>query len=156
MAETERRKRSWRNLLVLLIAFTGAIVSFAGALYTYGSQAQIPGNSLWPLPGFVLIDWIVAGSLGFIATFFCLRKASRRWLRWDWVFTGSFIPLIILGAFSIGPLVLISFLLFLVPAAILTLGVKTDWAADFGLLMVGSIINLAILMGIITASGQAL
>lgn len=156
MAEAGGQRRSLVKLLDLLIAFSGAIVSFLGATFTYLSQAQISDTPLWPLPGLVLVDWILMGSLGFIAVFFALRKASRLWLRATWVFTGSFIPLIILGTLSISPLVSLAFLLFILSTTILAIRNQTSWLASFGFLMIGSIGNLAVLMLIITQSGQTL
>jgi hypothetical protein len=156
MSESSIPKRSWVDLLVLFIAFTGAVVSFLGVILTYISQVQIADAKLWPLPGAVLIDWILAGSLGFISVFFCLRKKSKNWLRMTWLFTGAFIPIMILGALSISAMVFIAFLLSVTSTGILALRNPTNWLLSFGLLMLGSIGNLAILMGIITLSGQTL
>ncbi len=156
MSQGGERKRSWVDLGVLILSFLGAMVSFFGAVTTYASEAQIPGVTLWPLPGYVLIDWILAGSLGFIAVFFYLRKPSKNRLRMTWLFPGAFIPLIVLGAFSIGLMVLLSFLLSLVSTSILAFRNQTNWLESFGVLMVGSIGNLAIVMAIISLSGQML
>jgi hypothetical protein len=72
------------------------------------------------------------------------------------VFTGAFIPLIILGLLSIGSLVFISFLLYLVPTAILAFRNPSNWLVSFGMLMLGSLGNLAIVMLIIAVGSQTL
>jgi hypothetical protein len=154
--ETGWRKRSIVDLLALILAFVTATVSFFGALFTYVTEAQIAGVSLWPLPGLVLVDWILVGVLGFFATYFRLRRRSKRWLVACWVFSGAFIPLVILGAFSIGFMVLITFLLSLLATSILAFRNGTNWLESFGALMLGSIGNLAILMLVISLSGQTL
>jgi hypothetical protein len=147
--EGERRS-SWLDFLALVLSIFGAIVSFWGALVTYLTQAQIPEASLWPLPGLVLIDWILFGLVGFIACYFCFRQVSAKWLHVAWFITGTFIPLIILGAFSIGPGVLLTFILFVVSTIILTIRQRGKLLASFGLLLLGSICNLGVLLIIIT------
>jgi hypothetical protein len=148
-------KRSWVDLLALTLAFFGALVSFFGALLTYVSQVKIEVTSLWPLPGLVLIDWVLVGSIGFVVAFFSIRKSSAWWLRTAWLLTGAFIPLIILGAFSIGLMVVVAFLLFVVSTIILAIRHQTKWLESFGFLMLGSIGNLGLLMLIITLGTQS-
>lgn len=153
MSEGTEQKRSWVDLLALVIAFIGVTISFFWSISIYISQAETsPGISMWPLPGLALVDWVLMGTLGFIAVFFSLRKDSKRWRNATWIFTGAFIPLIILGLLSIGLMVFISFLFMLISTAILTWRARTSWLASFGLIMLGSIGNLAIMMGIIFLS----
>ena len=137
--------RSWADMLALIFSFLAAIVSFWGAAITYLSQAQIPEASLWPLPGFVLVDWLILGIAGFVVVFFCLRRRAVIWLRMTWLLTGAFIPLIILGAFSIGLWVMIAFFLAMMSTFILAIRQKSKWLESFGFLMFGSIINLGLL-----------
>lgn len=144
------RRSSWLDFLALVLSFIGAIISFWGALVTYFSQAHIPEASLWPLPGLVLMDWVLLGLVGFISVYLCFRGGSPRWLHVTWFITGTLIPLIILGAFSIGSGVLIAFLLFVVSTIILTIRQRGKLLASFGRLMLGSICNLGILLIIIT------
>jgi hypothetical protein len=149
-----RRKSPWPDLIALLLAFSAAIITFLGAMLTYLSQAQIASAPLWPLPGLVLVDWTLLGSIGFVTAFFSLRKKTAGWFRMTWIITGTFIPIAILGAFSIGMVVIISFLLFVFSTVIIALRYREKWLESFGLLMLGSLGNLAILMAIITLSNQ--
>jgi hypothetical protein len=146
----DNQRRSWLDFLALALSFFGAIISFWGAFVTYLTQAQIPEASLWTLPGLVLVDWVLLGLVGFITTYFCFRQTSAKWLHVAWFITGTFIPLIILGAVSIGAGVLIAFLLFVVSTIILTIRQRGRLLASFGLLMLGSICNLGILLILIT------
>jgi hypothetical protein len=147
---------SWLDFVPLVLAFFGALVSLWGASVTYLSQAQISGASLWPLPGLVLMDWAVFGLAGFITAYLCFRQVSAKWLHAAWFITGAFIPLIILGAFSIGSGVLIVFILFVVSTIILTIRQKGKLLASFGLLMLGSIYNLGVLFLMITLGNPSL
>ena len=151
----DRRQSSWLDILALVLSFFGAIISVWGALVTYLSQAQIPEASLWPLPGLILINWVMLGLVGFIAAYFCFRQASAKGLHLAWFITGTFIPLIILGAFSIGAGVLIAFLLFVVSTIILTIRQRGRLLASFGLLMLGSVCNLGILLILIKLGYQS-
>jgi hypothetical protein len=143
-------KNSWLDFIPLVLSFFGALVSLWGALVTYLSQSQIPEASLWPLPGLILIDWVVLGLAGFFTTYLCFKQVSAKWLHVAWFITGAFIPLIILGAFSIGAGVLIVFIFFVLSTIILTIRRKGRLLASFGLLLLGSICNLGILFILIT------
>jgi len=154
MNENSDQQRSWVDLLAVVIAFSGAIISIGGALFTYFYQAQMAITPLWTLPGLVLLDWVFLGTIGFLSAYFTIRKSSARWLRITWFNTGTFIPLIILGAFSIGSLVLIAFLLFVISTGIVAVRYDSKWLESFGLLLLGSFINLGILLLIITLANQ--
>ena len=152
--KTERRS-SWIDFLAVVFSFFGALISIGGALLVFSSQAQIGMSQLWPLPGLVLIDWALLGLIGFIAAYLCFKGVSAKWLHVAWFITGTFIPLIILGAFSIGAGVLIVFLLFVVSTIILTIRRRGRLLASFGLLLLGSICNLGILFILITLGNQS-
>jgi hypothetical protein len=139
---------SWLDIISLVLSFSGAIL-------TYLTQAQNPEASLWPLPGLVLIDWVLIGLVGFSTTYFYFRRISTKWLHVAWLITGMFIPLIILGAFSIGAGVLIAFIMFVVSTIMITIRQRGKLLASFGLLMVGSICNLGVLLILITLSYQS-
>jgi hypothetical protein len=145
-------KQSKVDLLALVLAFLGAIVSFLGAVAIYSSAAQVSGTPLWPLPGLVLVDWMLIGAISFIATFFSLRKKSAGWLKLIWFMTGTFIPVIVLGAFTIGVLVLIAFFFMVISTFIIAIRQESKWLTSFGYLMLGSIINLGILAVILFLS----
>ncbi len=147
-------QRLWLDLLAVGLSFLGLTVSFWGAAIIYLTEAQIPDNPVWPLPGLVLVDWALLGFVGYVTTYISFRRQSGKWLQVAWFTAGGLIPLIILGAFSIGPLVLISFLLFIIATIILTVRHVAKWLGNIGLLMIGSIVNLGAIWLIIALSGQ--
>jgi hypothetical protein len=156
VSTNSERRQPWVDLLALVLSFLASIVTLWGAISTYVSQAQIPETSLWPLPGLVLVDWLHVGVSGFIAAFFSLRRRTVWWHRMTWLLTGAFIPLFILGALSIGPLVLIAFFLALISTFIITIRLRWKWLESIGYLLLGSIINLAILALTIIGAGPGL
>lgn len=140
----------------LAAALIGAIISIAGAGGVYLSQVSPGMAPLWPLPGFVLLDWALVGIIDFIAAYYVFRWSSINWQQATWAFTGALIPLIILGAFSIGPLVLITFILFVVSIVLFALSKKPKWLASIGALALGIIINLGFLLLVITLANRTI
>jgi hypothetical protein len=145
------------DLLAMFLSFLAAIVSISGAIFTYLSQAQIPEATLWPMPGLVLVDWLLIGVISFVVVSISLRRKTVGWLRMTWLMTGAFIPLIILGALSIGLLVLIAFFFAVISTFIIAIRYRFKWLESFGFLILGSISNLLILILFIErlGSGQA-
>ncbi len=156
MSASDESRRNWVDLLALFLSFLAAIVSISGAIFTYTSQAQIPEVTLWPLPGLVLVDWLLIGVISFVVVSISLRRKTAGWLRMTWLMTGAFIPLIILGALSIGLLVLIAFFFTVTSTFIIAIRYRFKWLENFGFLMLGSMSNLLILILIISlGSSQA-
>lgn len=155
MNQPGSRWQLWLNLLAQVLSFLAVLISFLGATIAYLNQVRNAVTPLWPLPGLILVDWALLGAIGFAATYLVVRGARGKWLRGGWFISGAFIPLIILGAFSIGPFVLLAFLLYVISTIILTVQRKSQWLLSFGLLMLGSFINLGLLMLIITLGSQA-
>jgi hypothetical protein len=138
------------GFLSLGLSFFGAIASILGAFITYSSQARIPEATLWPLPGLILLYWSLLGIIGLLITYLSVKQNHVIWLKAAWFITGTFIPLIILGTFSIGLGVLIVELLFLIATIILTIRQRAKWLECFGLWILGAICSLLILLVMIT------
>ena len=146
MNESDSPRSYWTDFLALAICFIGEIVSVGGAVYVLLSEMSITGEPVWPLPGLVLLDWALLGAAGFLIPFFSFKKQSGKWLQAFWFCTGGFLPLILLGAFSIAPLVLIALTSFLISTVLLSLRRKSKWLQSLGFLMLGAICNLGLLL----------
>ncbi len=146
----QKQRSTWLDFIALLLAFLGSAASVAGALAIYSSQAQFAETSLWPLPGFILFLWGMLGLLGFIAAYLTFRVTSLKWLQTLIFITGMFIPLIIIGALSIGTLVAVGFLFFAISTLILAIRKKAKLLESFSLFLLGAICNLGLLLIIIT------
>jgi hypothetical protein len=153
MSTNSQGRRNWVDLLALFLSFLAAIVSVSGALFTFTMQTQIGGATLWPLPGLLLIDWLIIGVISFVVVSISLRKKTTTWLRMTWLSTGAVIPLIILGALSIGIFVLVAFFFAVISTFIIAIRQNSKWLESFGFLMLGSIGNLVILSLIIVYAG---
>lgn len=112
------------------------------------------GLAIWPLPGFVLMDWSILGILGFFASFYGSRTEPTYWLKAAWFVPGALIPLVILGEFTIGLFVFISLPFFLVSAILITLQKATKWLDHLKQFLFGVVCNLGVLLLLIALGGQ--
>jgi hypothetical protein len=136
------------------LAFVGAVISLVGAVSVYIGQAKIGNSPLWPLPGLVLLIWALLGVNGLVAAYLSTRQDTASWERGLWLISGAFIPIIILGALSIGPYVFITFLLLSISALILAFTRRTKWLVSLGWLVLGAVLDLGVLLLVISLGGS--
>lgn len=149
MDKDQSMNRQWLEILATGLSAVGALVAIAGAMLVLSSQSAGAGDSIWPLPGFVMIDWAIFGVLGFLSAYLGSKPLPEYWAKATWFTAGALIPLMVLGALSIGPYVLIS-LVFLSASAVLVTIVKRLKGRDiFGALALGIVLNLGLLLGLI-------
>ncbi len=141
--------RRWLYFASLVLAFVGAVIALIGSGLVFADQAQIPESRIWPLPGLIFFDWAIIGILGFLGAWLSDKPNGSTWLKVIWFVVGALIPLVILGAFSIGLFVLFTLLFFLASAVILTIQMKGEALGHIELFMVGVICNLGILLVLI-------
>ena len=134
-----------RNLLPLLLASLAAAISIAGAAGFMTSQAA-NGSAVWPLPGLVLLDWAIIGFIAPLVVYLEERSTGRHALDILWGLSGGLLPMVYLGAFSIGLFVLLSALPLLTCCAVLTLSRKQSWLRGLGFLATGLLLNLVVLL----------
>ena len=109
------------------------------------SEFAIQGAEMWPLPGLVLVVWASLGAALF--AFVTISKVhDSRLPGVAWAITGALIPYIVLGAFSIGPMVLVAFLFSLVASIIMTVQEQRELLDDLLMLVFGSLGNLVLFM----------
>ncbi len=150
MEKNSGRWGVWINLFALLLSLFSIIVSAGGALSTYFYQLGIPEAPLWPLPGLVLSYWIVLGIASFMLIGVTSFSLSPRWLRAAWGITGAYIPLAIIGAFSIGTLVLIASFLSLISTLLLSVRIRLNWLKCFNFFWLGAICSLLVVLLIVS------
>jgi hypothetical protein len=136
--------RSWLYILSVSLAFLGAVIALVGAISFFQAQTQSPGDSVWPLPGLALVDWVAFSVLGFLGVWFSNKSDNTASLNGAWLAVGALAPLVILGAFSIGLFVLITELLLLIASIIVTFRRSNSNYRPIGLAMVGVIGNLGL------------
>jgi hypothetical protein len=128
----------------------GALLCVVGASgFWQPEQFVSPAASLWPLPTLVLLEWMVLGIMGAIAAFGDQRDQGAGWATMRWVACGALFGLLILGMFSIGPLVMFAALSFL-GAAMLADRRYQRRRSRLGMLTAGTVGNLALLLMLIS------
>jgi hypothetical protein len=141
--------------IALTSAIVGALLAFTAASLVLIQEASHPGASIFPMPVLVLIEWGVLGMAGAIYLLLAEMRQAGRYLLGAWAMLGAYLPLILLGAFTIGPYALASALLLLAPTAYLThrhdIGARR-WP---GYLVIGALGNLAILLILILLGNLA-
>ncbi len=148
-----RNSKQWAYIVSILFSAIGALAALAGSWLAFSYQVQVsgPGELVWPLPGLVLVDWSLLAVLGFAAAYFSNQSSSAIWQRIAWFVPGALAPLIVLGAFSIGALVLLSCLFLFLAAVLITLREGGSWAQGAVTLLAGAVINLALLLLVIVS-----
>ena len=140
------RAVEWGAALVgATICILGAIVTAENQLKPFG-LSQSPAQTLWPLPGLVLIDWAALGLLGFVSVALSNIHQAWIWSKLTWAICGALIVLMILGAFSIGPYVMWAMLCFAIAGALAWAHQKPRLGADLLALTLGAFGNLMLLL----------
>jgi hypothetical protein len=144
--------KSFSTIIQWTLGALGAGIALAGALGIAASQGTSPGDSIWPLPGLVLLDWAVLGVSGFVGLI--SADTGKIKIELTWFTVGALLPLIFLGALSIGPLVLLSWIAFFVAVTLASAKNKANRLGYWKYLLAGIVANLALLFVLITV-GQA-
>ncbi len=134
------------DYVAVFLAFWGAISAISGAGLIGFTQAASFPPSIWPMPGLILLEWGLLGVSGLASTALAVWKPASKWLLALWAITGGFVPMVIIGAFSIGPYVFIGYVFFLAACLLLTFRHKPGWLKCAGWFMLGLIANLVIIL----------
>ena len=100
-----RRCPGMTRTLELLLAGFGAAVCVGIAAAVWHSQAR-SHESLWPLPAVVLLELGTFGLVALAAVVSDTEDGLPAWGLLTWAIVGGLLAVMILGAWSIGPLVL--------------------------------------------------
>ena len=95
---------AFRRAIELVLAAFGASISVVLAAVVWQTESG-PGGEFWPLPAIVLLELGVLGIIGLVAI---ALASDASWIRWGsltWAIVGGLGGLMLLAAFSIGPLV---------------------------------------------------
>ena len=139
-------QRITEGILVVL----GALLCIGGATSFWQAQLSSPTASLWPLPALVLIEWLLLGVVGVIAAIGDRQSDRSRWTTIRWVACGALFGLVILGVFSIGPLVLLAALTFLSAAIVADRRYQRNVHVRIAMLTVGTVGNVGLLITLIS------
>jgi hypothetical protein len=134
----------WPEVLAIILSLCGAYISDSGAIHVYISQVSRFDMPMWPLPGLFLVYWAMLGVINLIFTFLIARNALNNYLYTSWLINGAFIPLIILGALSIGSAVLLGFVFFLLSSILQSVHKKVKLITSLGRFALGIIVSAGV------------
>jgi hypothetical protein len=140
-----------QRLTEWILAVLGALLCIAGAIgFWQHAQRSSPNASVWPLPALVLLEWLLLGIVGAIAAVADRQSVRSVWTITRWTVCGALFGLLILGGFSIGPLVLFAALAFLGAAIMADHRCQRNVGVQVGLLTAGTIGNIGLLLLLIS------
>jgi hypothetical protein len=131
--------------LSILSAIIGAGLATAAAGAFLSQQASFNGSSVFPMPFFALFDWAVLGIAGAVYLALAELRPEDHQTKGAWAVLGAYLPLIVLGALSIGSIALVSAAFLLVPVILHTIRYRVPFLRQLGFLLIGAVINLAFL-----------
>jgi len=146
MGPTDDKNGSWIGILAPVTGAIGALVAISGPMLVLSSQPGGDGGSIWPLPGLVLMDWAILGVLGFLAAYLGIKPETAGWAWAAWFVVGALFPLMVLGALSIGPFVLLNLIFFTVSAILVTIRMRLSYGKAAGFIALGWLINLGLIL----------
>jgi hypothetical protein len=130
-----------RRLIEWGLAAIGAALCIGGAM-VFG-QGQ---STLWPMPALALIEMALLGLIGLLAIAIDDGAHTLRWGIVTWAVIGSLIALMLVGAWTIGPLLLIAVLAFATAAILADTRRNRKILSDVGVLIIGAASNAVVLL----------
>jgi hypothetical protein len=140
------------RLIRWILAALSAAIALGGGIGFAAQQAGLasaPGETIWPLPGLVLLEWAAFGVVGFMGILLTENPSNLSWFSASWFVIGAFLPLVVLGALSIGPFVFLSLVALLIAAVLTCLQLKISLLPRLKYLLIGIVANLGLLLGLI-------
>jgi hypothetical protein len=149
--EQPKMKTALRLARWIFSALSAAIALGGGIGFAaqQAAWATAPGESIWPLPGLVLLEWAAFGVIGFMGILLAENPHNLPWLSASWFVLGAFLPLVVLGALSIGPFVFLSLGALLIAAALTSVQLKISPLPLIKFLLIGIVANFGLLLGLI-------
>lgn len=141
-----------QRLTEWIFATIGTVVCVGGSIVFWQAQSSSVGSSLWPMPALALIEMSFLGLAGLIAV---SADSARHTLQWGiitWAVCGGLTALMIIGAWTLSPLLLVAVLSFAIAAILSDRRRSRAILPDLGVFTVSLISNAAILFLFIVAA----
>jgi hypothetical protein len=150
VAQAKQGVMAMQRMTEWILVVLGALLCIVGAIGFWQAQLASPAASIWPLPALVLIEWMLLGLLGVIAAIGDRQAARSWWTTLRWAVCGALFGLLIVGIFSIGPLVLFAALAFLGAVMLADRHYQRNLTVPLGVLTAGIVGNVGILVMLIS------
>ena len=135
---------SAKRIIQWVLAAVGASICAGAALVVWQSQPY----GAWPFPALYLIEIVALGMAGFIGLISSFRGAAR-WGSVPWGIAGALLAFVILGAWTIGLLLLPAMLAFLIAAAVADVGSNQRWIRHLGTFIIAGVSQASLMFVVI-------
>ena len=136
--------RSAKRVVEWVLAAVGASICVGAALVVWRSQSY----NVRPFPAVYFIEIIALGTVGFVG----LIMRAEGAIRVDsvpWGVAGALLAFVILGAWTIGPLLLPAMLTFLIAATVADMGPNPRWIRHLGIFMIAGVSQAGLMFVVI-------
>jgi hypothetical protein len=136
--------KSAKRIIEWVLAAVGASICAGAALVVWQSQPY----DVWPFPALYLIEIIALGTVGFVG----LITRVEGIVGLDsvpWGVAGALLAFVILGAWTIGPLLLPAMLAFLIAATVANTGPNPRWIRHLGIFMIAGVSQASLMFVVI-------
>lgn len=133
------------------LASIGAAVCIGAASVIWGSQASaiLPGQTLWPLPGIYLVEISLLGVVGLVSVISNRPSESPSWGAVTWAIAGALLAFVVLGALSIGPLLLPALAAFWIAAILGDIRRGQSIIRHLGFFVIAGVIQAGLMFAVI-------
>jgi hypothetical protein len=139
--------KSAKRVIEWMLAVVGASLCVGAVLVVWRSLPY----SVWPLPALYFIEIIVLGIVGFIGLI-TRTGGAVRWGSIPWGVAGALLAFVILGAWTIGPLLLPAELAFLIAATLADTKPNQRWIRRLGIFVAAGISQASLMLAVIALS----
>ena len=133
-----------KRVIEWALAAVGVSICVGAALVVWRSQSY----NQWPFPALYLIEIVALGMAGFIGLI-TRAKGAVCWDSVPWGVAGALLAFVILGAWTIGPLLLPAMLVFLIAATVADMGPNPRWIHHLGICMIAGVSQASLMFVVI-------
>ena len=136
--------KSAKRVIEWVLAAVGASICVGAALVVWRSQSY----NVWPFPALYLIEIIALGTAGFVGLI-TRAEGVVRLDRVPWGVAGALLAFVILGAWTIGPLLLPAMLAFLIAAIVTDTRSNPRWIRHLGIFTIAGVSQASLMFVVI-------
>ena len=139
-----------KRVIEWALAAVGVGVCVGAVLVVWRSQP----HNLWPFPALYLVEIVALGMAGFIG----LAARAEETVRWGsvpWGAAGALLAFVILGAWTIGLLLLPATLAFLIAATVADMGSNPKWIRHLGIFMIAGVSQASLMFVVIVLRSRS-
>ena len=136
--------KSAKRVIEWVLAAVGVSICVGAALVVWRPQSY----NVWPFPALYFIEIIALGTVGFVGLITRAEGAGRL-DSVPWGVAGALLAFVILGAWTIGPLLLPAMLAFLIAATVADMRPNPRWIRHLTIFMIAGVSQASLMFLVI-------